>query len=157
MKELNDIGEKGLELIRDEWDKQGHDLSGEFKRSLYFEMEVGETIKYRFLDGTERNYGAILNRGVTADAINAKGAWNKARMKGLMNYVEQRMGITDERIKRRIAGAIAYRHSKEGMPTRASKVHSSTGKRIQYAQDGMKEITPILQELFFKIVENGFK
>jgi hypothetical protein len=157
MKELNEIGEKGLELIRDEWDKQGHDLSGEFKRSLYYEMEVGETIKYKFLDGTDRNYGAILNRGVTAEAINAKGAWNKERMAGLMNYVEQRMGITEFKVKKRIAGAIAYKHSKEGMPTKASQRFSSTGNRIQYAQDGMKEIEPILQELFFKIVENGFK
>jgi len=156
MTELQQIGEKGLELIRDEWDKQGHDLSGEFKRSLYYEMEVGETIKYKFLDGTERNYGAILNRGVTADAINAKGAWNKARMNGLTNYVMQRMGLP-EKLARRVAGAIAYKHSQEGMPTKKSQQFSSTGKRIQYAEDGMKEITPILQELFFKIVRNGFK
>jgi hypothetical protein len=62
-----------------------------------------------------------------------------------------------EKLARRVAGAIAYKHSQEGMPTKKSQQFSSTGKRIQYAEDGMKEITPILQELFFKIVRNGFK
>lgn len=156
MNELEKIGEKGLELIRDEWDKQAHDLTGVFKRSLYYEMEIGTTIKYRFLDGTEENYGAILNRGVTAEAVNRKGAFNKARMKGLTNYVMQRMGLPEKEAKR-VAGAIAYVHSQEGMPTRASERFSSTGKRIQYAADGMQEITPILMEYFYKIIKNGIK
>jgi len=131
-----------VNLIRDEWDKQGHDLTGTFKESIKYEIEnkEGGTL-IRFVDGTEKGYGRILNIGVRPQDI--KYPFARARIQGLTNYARLRMGL-DGKEAVSVAYAIATKHAREGMPLPSSVRYSQTGKRtgfVQAVDDQIREVT----------------
>jgi len=126
------LAEEIVELIRDEWDKQGHDMTGAFKQSITFEItEEQYGTRIRFIDGTDRGYGRILNIGVRPQDI--KYPFAPARIRGLTNFAMLRMGL-DEKEARSVAYAIATKHAREGMPLTSSKQYSQTGQRTEFVQ-----------------------
>jgi hypothetical protein len=79
------------------------------------------------------------NTGVTAARIPytpGSGRKTSKYIDGLINYVKLRMGKSDKEAKG-IAFAIASRHKKEGMPTKASAKFSSTGKRTGFIDEAL--------------------
>ena len=134
-----DIQAEGKRLIAEEWIAQGHNLSGAFIEAIQSEVEQsgGNTI-ISWYDTTERGYGAILNRGVTHEKIPfspGSGAKTSKYIAGLFRYVKLRMAVSDDKQALGIAFAIAYKHKKEGMPTKDSAIYSSTGRRIGFIED----------------------
>jgi hypothetical protein len=152
----DDIARKVIDLIADEWIKQGHDLTGAFREKMGYEVErTMDTIRINIYDNTANSYGAILNKGVTADRIPfspGSGAKTSKYIQGLVRYAKLRMGV-DDKAALSIAFAIAYKHKAEGMPTAASSRFSQTGKRTQFVEDATKEIDEVVRELMTETVE----
>ena len=139
--------------IATEWKAQGHDLSGEAIRqidSVITRIAGGERIDYYILD-----YMAYNNSGVKSDKIPYYPGSGKKKSKyiaGLIDYVKRRMGKSDREAKS-IAFAIASRHKKEGMPSKASVRFSSTGKRTGFIEAALDGIEPKLAALIEQGIE----
>ena len=87
------IESKLKELIADEWVKQGHNLTGAFEAGIQSRRtDIGGDIVIEILDTTERGYGKILDDGVRAEQI--RHPYAPARIKGLTNYAELRLGLS---------------------------------------------------------------
>lgn len=132
------------ELIADEWIKQGHNLTGAFEAAIQSRRtDEGNTITIEILDTTERGYGKILDDGVRAEQI--LHPYAPARIKGLTNYAELRLGLSGKQAIS-TAYAIATKHKQEGMPLPSSCRFSVTGKRTQFVADATKEIDRLIKE-----------
>lgn len=135
------------------WKSQGHDLTGEAIRqidSVIVRIAGGERIDYYILD-----YMAYNNAGVKAAKIPySRGSGKKTSkyIAGLIDYVKRRMGKSDREAKR-IAFAIASRHKREGMPSKASARFSSTGKRTGFIEAALDGVEPELAQLIERGVE----
>ena len=151
MDKYDDIARKVIDLIADEWIKQGHDLTGAFRERMQSEIvQSYESTKINIYDTTERGYGIILNRGVRPE--NIKYPFARARIAGLTRYFKLRKGLDDKEALS-AAFATAAKHKKEGMPTKDSEVFSQTGKRTQFVEDATKEIDEVVRELMNETVE----
>jgi len=141
--------------IAAEWKAQGHNLSGEAIRqidSVVTRIAGGERIDYYILD-----YMAYNNSGVTAAKIPYSPGSGKKTSKyiaGLTEYVKKRMGKGDKEAQS-IAFAIASKHKKEGMPTKASARFSSTGKRTGFIEAALEGVEPELARLIERGVEES--
>jgi hypothetical protein len=156
------IAEHIIEVIADEWIKQGHDMDGTAISKLFHTVEeYGEETIIKIWDGTDRGYMGILNKGVRADRIpytlpSGRGGTSKY-IQGLIRFFkhQSRGGLSDEEAVR-AAFATAAKHIKEGMPTRASAKYSRTGKRIDFVSDAtrniMKQVEQIMAEAFEEAV-----
>jgi len=137
------------------WKAQGHDLSGEAIRqidSVIVKIAEGERIDYYILD-----YMAYNNSGIKAANIpytRGSGKKTSKYIAGLIDYVKRRMGKSDREAKS-IAFAIASKHKKEGMPTKASKRFSSTGKRTGFIEAALDGVEPELAQLIERGVEES--
>jgi hypothetical protein len=141
-----------MNLIRDEWDKQGHDLTGTFKESMRYEVkEEANSTVIRFIDGTERGYGIYLNIGVKPEEI--RYPYAPARIKGLTNYAELRMGLEGKEAVS-VAYAIATKHAKEGLPLPSTRKYSSTGSRTQFVQDVEGQIRETAKRYIIEIINS---
>lgn len=136
---IADIATEILYTIAEEWKAQGHDLTGDFIKSLRFEITNGDTIKVY-----GNHYGAILDAGVTPDQI--KYPFAKKRIEGLTDYAKIRLGASDKDAIS-IAFAIATKHAREGMPLPSSKRFSKTGKRTGFIEDAEKKFKPIIENI----------
>lgn len=151
MTDLLSIAEEVKQLIRDEWDKQGHDMTGAFKKQLTHEIvESGDKINILIIDGTERGYGRILNVGVPASAI--KSPYAPGRIAGLTNFVKLRMGL-DGKEARSVAYAIATKHAQQGMPLPGTERFSQTGQRTEFVQAIEPQTKAIVQRYMFNIIK----
>lgn len=148
MSVFDDIATESLKLIADEWTAQGHDLSGKFRSALTYTIRQESDATYiDLIDGTS-GYGAILNKGVTADHIPfspGSGRKTSKYIQGLTRYAMARMGAS-EKDAVSIAFAIAYKHKEEGMPTNASKRFSKTGERTRFVEAVEKKINEVVTE-----------
>lgn len=148
MSVFDDIATESLKLIADEWTAQGHDLSGKFRSALTYTIRQESDATYiDLIDGTS-GYGAILNKGVTADRIPfspGSGRKTSKYIQGLTRYAMARMGAS-EKDAVSIAFAIAYKHKEEGMPTNASKRFSKTGERTRFVEAVEKKINEVVTE-----------
>jgi len=100
------------------------------------EQELGRVS----LVGLMYPYGAFQETGTPAADIPfnpGSGARKSKYIAALMNFVEQRMSITDLKTKKSVAFAIAHTQKKEGMPTRGSFKYSTTGKRTGWINDAL--------------------
>jgi hypothetical protein len=151
------IAQHLIEVIADEWIKQGHDMDGTAISKLFHTVEYGAETIIKIWDGTDRGYMGILNKGVRADKIpytlpSGRGGTSKY-IQGLIRFFKHpsRGGLSDEEAAR-AAFATAAKHIKEGMPTRASAKYSRTGKRIDFVSDAtrniMKQVEQIMAEAF---------
>ncbi len=135
------IGDEIIKYIGDEWQAQGHDLTGKFKDSLKYKINRGED--FVELDVIGEHYGGIINEGVTADQI--KYPFAKARILGLTNYAKLRMGASDKDAVS-IAFAIATKHARDGMPLPSSRRYSKTGERTKFIEAAEKKFKQIIED-----------
>ena len=135
------IGDEIIKYIGEEWQAQGHDLTGKFKDSLKYKINRGED--FVELDVIGEHYGGIINEGVTADQI--KYPFAKARILGLTNYAKLRMGASDKDAIS-IAFAIATKHARDGMPLPSSRRYSKTGERTKFIEAAEKKFKQIIEE-----------
>lgn len=115
---------------------QGHYLTGELERS--FEELILTAENHISLIATSKKYGEYLEDGVPANKIPynpGSGAKSSKYISALQQYVKLRMGISEDKKALSIAFAIAKKHKAEGMGTKKSIEHSSTGKRIEAIKD----------------------
>jgi hypothetical protein len=147
----DDISALAIEVIAMEWRAQGHELSGSAVKQM--ETVIREEIATIVIEGYVPDYMAINNSGVTAARIPYtpnSGRPPSKYISGLIDYVKRRMGKSDKEAKG-IAFAIASKHKKEGMPTKASARYSSTGKRTGFIEHALDKSSP----KFIELIENA--
>jgi len=148
----DDISLLAISVVANEWRAQGHELSGSAVRQM--ETLVRMEINTLVIEGLVPNYMAINNEGVPANRIPyypGSGRKESEYIKGLMKYVQQRMGKSEKESKS-IAFAIASKHKKEGMPTKNSVIkHSKTGRRTGFIEIALDKNSP----KFIELIENA--
>lgn len=152
---LEQIASLALQAVAIEWKAQGHNLTGKAIREM--ETRIVEKGNITVIEGYVIDYMATINAGVTASRIpytRGSGARSSQYIKGLTDYVKRRMGKSDKEAQR-IAFAIASRHKKEGMPTKASRRFSKTGKRTGFIEQALEDVEPQLLELIERGIEES--
>lgn len=150
MLDVNEISRIATEAVALEWRKQGHELTGQAVRNI-------STVQVPFaggirIEGYVPDYMAYLNAGISKDRIPYtpnSGAPRSKYIEGLKEYAKKRMGASDKEALG-IAFAIASKHKREGMPTRASARFSQTGKRTGFIEVALlskeQEIEQVIRE-----------
>lgn len=149
---VEQIARLALEAVAIEWKNQGHNLTGTAIRELETRIIAGGDI---IIQGYVTDYMANINAGVTAANIPyspGSGASSSKYIAGLIEYAKRRMLVGDREAKS-IAFAIASRHKKEGMPSKASVRFSSTGKRTGFIEAALDGIEPKLAALIEQGIE----
>ena len=149
----DDIGTLAMMVVANEWKAQGHNLTGSAIKQM--ETMVQFQINTLIVEGLIPDYMAINNSGVKAERIPyypGSGRKESEYIKGLMRYAKQRFGASDKESKS-IAFAIASKHKKEGMPTKASAKYSSTGKRTGFIETALDKNS----QKFIELIENAIK
>jgi hypothetical protein len=134
---IQKIADLAKEAVILAWKAQGHDLTGNAVQQM--ETQIIMTAEGAVINGLVVDYMIPTNTGVTAARIPytpGSGRKTSKYIDGLINYVKLRMGKSDKEAKG-IAFAIASRHKKEGMPTKASAKFSSTGKRTGFIDEAL--------------------
>jgi hypothetical protein len=93
------------------------------------------------IEGLVPDYMAINNQGVPANKIPyypGSGRKTSKYIDGLIEYAKKRMGKSDKEAKS-VAFAIASKHKREGMPTKASARFSSTGRRTGFIEIALEK------------------
>lgn len=152
---VQQIANLALQAVAIQWKAQGHNLTGNAIQQL--ETRIVETGNDIIIQGYVVDYMANINAGVMAANIPyspGSGAKTSKYIAGLIDYVKRRMGKSD-REARSIAFAIASRHKREGMPTKASARFSSTGKRTGFIEAALDGVEPELAQLIERGVEES--
>jgi hypothetical protein len=148
----DDISLLAITVVANEWRAQGHELSGSAVKQM--ETLVRMEINTLVIEGLVPDYMAINNQGVPANRIPyypGSGRKESEYIKGLMKYVQQRMGKSEKESKG-IAFAIASKHKKEGMPTKNSVIkHSKTGRRTGFIEIALEKNSA----KFIELIENA--
>ena len=148
----DDISLLAITVVANEWRAQGHELSGSAVRQM--ETVIREEIASIVIEGYVPDYMAINNQGVPSNRIPyypGSGRKESEYIKGLMRYVQQRMGKSEKESKG-IAFAIASKHKLEGMPTKNSVIkHSKTGRRTGFIEIALEKSSP----KFIELIENA--
>lgn len=151
---VQQIANLALQAVAIQWKAQGHNLTGNAIQQLETRIIEGNGI---IIQGYVVDYMANINAGVTAANIPyspGSGAKTSKYIAGLIDYVKRRMGKSDREAKS-IAFAIASRHKKEGMPSKASARFSSTGKRTGFIEAALDGVEPELARLIERGVEES--
>ena len=151
---LEQIANLALQAVAIQWKAQGHNLTGKAIQELETRIVMGSDI---VIQGYVIDYMANINSGVTAANIPyspGSGARSSKYIAGLIDYVKRRMGKSD-REAQKIAFAIASRHKREGMPSKASARFSSTGKRTGFIEAALDGVEPELAQLIERGVEES--
>lgn len=154
MIQYDTIAQRIIDLIGEEWVKQGHELTGDFRKKMTYEIDKDII---RIYDNTDRGYGKILEHGVPAERIPfspGSGARTSKYIQGLVRYAKARLGA-DDKTALSIAFAIAYKHKEGGMPTEASKRFSQTGHRVGFVEDSVPQIELLVKEFIDVIFFGG--
>ena len=152
---VQQIANLALQAVAIQWKAQGHNLTGNAIQQL--ETRIVESGNSTLIQGYVTDYMANINAGVTAANIPyspGSGARSSKYIAGLIDYVKRRMGKSD-REARSIAFAIASRHKREGMPSKASARFSSTGKRTGFIEAALDGVEPELAQLIERGVEES--
>mgnify|MGYP003653505217 CR=1 FL=1 len=148
----DDISTLAISVIATEWRAQGHELTGSAVKQM--ETLIKFEINTLIIEGYVPDYMAINNSGVKANRIPyypGSGRKESEYIKGLMKYVQQRMGKSEKESKG-IAFAIASKHKKEGMPTKNSVIkHSKTGRRTGFIEIALE----INSQKFIDLIEKS--
>lgn len=160
------LGDYLVQRLGRELRDQGHSLTGDLIQSL--EYKVRENATGVGIDFLANQYGEYLNTGVPASRIPYKPGGPKRGgtskyIQALIRYVERRMGLRGKEATG-VAFAIARRHSREGMPTRASYRFSKNSRRTGWVDVVIENETEKIEQtvtefvgreleaLFFKFV-----
>ena len=149
------IGKILVDAIRKEFTLQGHRLTGKLNASIEDVVKItanGANILILMND-----YGIIQNRGVNASRIpynpNVRtGNRTSKYISGLQNFARLRFGVTPK-IALGIAFAIAKKHAKEGMPTKASSRFSKTGRRTGAINEAVEKTDKEIEKLTLDYLE----
>ena len=121
--------------LRDQLAAQGHVLTGNLSKSIIFEVEAGpkEVVGHMLAE----DYGVFVDVGVKASRIpfggrGRGGGGKSAYIQGLITFWENR-GLSG-RDAIGAAFATAQVHAREGMPSRGSYAHTSTGERTGFVR-----------------------
>jgi len=136
---------------RKELEAQGHKLTGALIRSVDFKIE---RTPGGGIEGTVflNYYGEFVNTGVKAARIPfspGSGRKSSKYIDALVSYFKLR-GVNGPEA-RRAAFATAMKHKKEGMPTRASRRFSNTGRRTGALNVAVEKASP---KIFNAIEDN---
>lgn len=138
--------------LREELAAQGHVLTGNLSDSIQFEITANgrEAIGQMYFE----DYGVFVNVGVVAQNI-PFGGGGTGRKGGTSKYIQ---GLIEFWEGRGLSGreavgaafATAHVHKREGMPSRASYVHTSTGERTGFVRsaiaDNLTKIASALEQ-----------
>lgn len=152
---VEDIMQLIREAMRDQIEAQGHKLTGKLSDSITFSVSENgnDVVGQMFIE----DYGVYVEVGVSADRIpygkgGGKPGGTSKYIQGLISFWEHR-GLSG-RDAVGAAFATAKVHAREGMPSRESYKHSSTGKRTGFIKeavnDKMQEIQSRLSTLYSK-------
>ena len=150
----DDISTLAIEVIAMEWRAQGHELTGSAVKQM--ETMVKFEINTLVIEGRVPDYMAINNSGVTAARIPyTPNSGNKTSkyISGLIEYAKKRMGKSDKEAKS-VAFAIASKHKREGMPTKASVTkYSKTGRRTGFIEIALEKNS----QKFIELIEASIR
>jgi hypothetical protein len=139
------------EILLKEWEDQGHSMTGKVIRELEFIEKINSNSV--ILEGWMFPYANYQAHG-------AKWPNKRPPIEALQKYVQQRMGISDEKKSRSIAFAIATKLKKEGLPTEGGMKYSKTGKRTDFIGEAFRKnedkITDIVSGLAFEVMSLKF-
>ena len=127
----DDISTLAIEVIAMEWRAQGHELTGSAVKQM--ETMVKFEINTLVIEGLVPDYMASRSP-YTPNSGNKTSKY----ISGLIEYAKKRMGKSDKEAKS-VAFAIASKHKREGMPTKASARFSSTGKRTGFIEQALEK------------------
>lgn len=155
LQELNALSELLIGEFRKELKDQGHNLSGRLSKSLQITpiFNRGQIT----LLGSFFNYGAPVDQGVTASKIPftpGSGKKSSKYIDGLIRFVKLRRIETDDKKAKSVAFAIAFKHKKEGMPTKSSFKFSKNGRRRGWISHVLDSNEQVISELISDIFEN---
>lgn len=153
---IQQIADMALQGIAIAWRAQGHELTGAAVRDM--ETRIVQTAKGYRIDGYLNDYMAYLNTGIPASRIpfSIPGRAPRSRyIEGLQRYAKMRMGVSDKEALR-IAFAIASKHKREGMPTRASARYSRTGRRTGFVEAALDGKEQEIEDMIFRGVNEAF-
>jgi hypothetical protein len=152
-KTIYDIERDLIANFKKELRDQGHYLTGGLEQSIAPKRlkEPGRPVLEIYAD----DYVDPVNTGVVSgnipyDSSRRTGAKTSKYIEGLKSYAKIRFGLSDEEALG-AAFAIAKTQEKEGMPTRASYVHSSNKRRTQAIEESYNDN----QQHYESIIENG--
>lgn len=154
---IQQIAKLALEAVAIAWRAQGHELTGKAVREL--ETRITQTAQGYLIEGYVLDYMANINTGVPKERIPyspGSGARNSKYIDGLIRYAKLRMGAASDKEAKSIAFAIASKHKREGMPTRASARFSQTGKRTGFIQEALDSKEALFESLIFAAVSESF-
>jgi hypothetical protein len=149
----DDISTLAIEVIAMEWRAQGHELTGSAVKQM--ETMVKFEINTLVIEGLVPDYMAINNEGVPSNKIPyypGSGRKTSKYIDGLIEYAKKRMGKSDKEAKS-VAFAIASKHKREGMPTKASARFSSTGKRTGFIEQALEKNS----QKFIELIEASIR
>jgi hypothetical protein len=131
--------------LKKELRDQGHYLTGALERSISSKQSNagGKTV----IEGQALDYAEDLFEGKRPEHI------DESDIKGLTKYAELRFGYTGNRAIK-AAVAIARKHRKEGMPTKASYQYSSTGERLDADVEAFNKNEDVYDQLLETGVSN---
>lgn len=117
---MEDVMRFIVKKLRERSERQGHKLTGRLIRSMEFKVNVKSGVAVG--DVYMEHYSQFLERGVRASRIpfsgrSGRGGTSKY-IQALADYFKKR-GVPSREVLR-AAFATAYKHKREGMPTRAS-------------------------------------
>lgn len=125
--------------------EQGHTLTGAFERSIAYKVkETADAYIYEF---EALYYGKIVDRGVAAARIPFSGVRRGGKGKTSL-YIEALIAYGKKRgVKnaKSFAFAVAHKQKKEGMPTRASRRFSASGRRKMFLGEGIADADKLVQ------------
>lgn len=156
MKELAEaIAPIIVRVLREEYEAQGHNLTGSLSQSISTEAEAtatGAVLRVLMLD-----YGVYLSTGVPASRIPyspGSGVKSSAYIAGLTKFAQQRFGVGQKEATG-IAFAIARKHKAEGMPTKASFAFSKNGRRTGAIDAAFQTALPEIQTKLAPLVSDA--
>ena len=136
LNEIEKLKKVITELLMEEFEAQGHKMTGKLIDDIEFDAAISETLIN--ITGKLYPYGNILNRGVKSENIPFSGTGKKGGtslyIQALKKYAQTRMNISDDKKALGVAFAIAHTQKKEGMPSKGSKEYSSTGSRTEWIE-----------------------
>lgn len=153
-KAVEKIKDIAVEATKLAYAEQGHVLTGALQESI--EGKVRQTDAGAIIDLMLLDYGIPVNTGVPAANVrynpNIRTGKKFSRyIAGLILFAELKFRVPEKEAKN-IAFAIARKHAKEGIPTKASKKYSKTGKRTGALQEALKAIEDPIQQIINEVV-----
>ena len=142
---INRLAERIKDRVVKQWVDQGHSLTGRFEQTIRHEVEENDIVIYG------RGYSLFLQYGVRADQIRFPFA--KKRIDALTAYAQLRMGLPPD-VAKKVAGAIAHKHSKFGMPSPDSAKFSKSGQRTGFITNAKQDIINFARQEWAAIVKD---